>query len=120
MSHIERNLFMEDKEIIYTRESIKQFIADYKQETGRFPKGNSVFQDALKKYTDFLPDDSKQAQRAFHLWNNIENIPKCLNESCDNSVKWNSLSRYATYCSAKCGKAGEKFELFQNLPFTVV
>lgn len=61
----------------------------------------SVFlRNEIINQTKFLPPQSPMRRRLWHIINNTETIPKCLN--CSNNVKWDGRSQYRKYCSNKC------------------
>jgi hypothetical protein len=71
----------------------------------------------LMIYTIFLPEKSKNTQRAWHLIKNIDYIPLCKNCNKNTTNFNNNKFGYLDYCSVKCQRNSEKVK--ENLKNTL-
>jgi len=58
----------------------------------------------------FLEHDMKWIQRLYNWINNINELPKCKNENCCNTVRFLAVGknkRYLDYCSNKCAQSSQ-------------
>jgi len=54
---------------------------------------------------------SKNAARVkWHLDNEIASTPHCINQNCNNEVKWKAGHGYQTFCSRKCSAQNESIK----------
>lgn len=59
-----------------------------------------IYKDIVN-YTYFLNSDAYMKQRLYHYMSNINSVPFCMNNTCNNTVNWHR-GRYVDYCSTKC------------------
>jgi hypothetical protein len=71
----------------------------------------------LKDFTDFLDEDSKNTQRAWHLINNINYIPLCKNCNKNKTSFNNNKFGYLDYCSVKCQRNSDQVK--ENIKSTL-
>jgi hypothetical protein len=71
----------------------------------------------LKIYTSFLPEKTKNTQRAWHLINDIDYIPICKNCNKNETSFNNNKFGYLDYCSVKCGRNSDQVK--ENLKNTL-
>lgn len=60
---------------------------------------------AVYEATAFLPEDSKMSQRFYCIRSKIIKLPCC--KQCNNPVKFNNTTGYASFCSPKCSNKSE-------------
>jgi hypothetical protein len=94
-----------------TRNELVDWINDYLKNNGKKALHRAIsnsknIKDAIIKFTEFLPEDTKFNQRCYHLINDLNEIP-CCKECKLNKVNFNNRDkewRYLDFCSPRCGR----------------
>jgi hypothetical protein len=59
--------------------------------------------DKIIKNTNFLPENSRMVQRFWHIFKNVDAMPRCGNPECKNPAKfYNFVKGYYGVCCASC------------------
>lgn len=72
-----------------------------KKKWGGFKKAHPIAYEYVVRDTNFLPDGAKLSQRLWHILHRVYAQPTCLNNNCENTVKW-FQGNYRQYCSTTC------------------